>query len=136
MTKKQVRKTLLNFKFFDSNLQYTPDSLEILETLKVKLEDPEYRITNKEERLLRNFEKETIVAQKLFTVWSISTQPTSLDIKDNPKQLTTRQQIITIITSESNQDKEIVTVGELQFYTMSKKDYKIYSEIMKETLVK
>ena len=130
----RVDKILSEMKYFDANFEYTPNSLEVMQVIQKKSDDPEYKFTEEDGKIMDQFEKESYVVQRLFNVQKISEQPTTLDIQDNPEQLVTQQQIISMITSKYNGDKQTVRAGKYEFYTMLKEEFDLFNEIKDEKI--
>ena len=132
LLRKRIDKVLSEMKYFDSNFEYTPDCLEVMTIIEKKSKDSEYKFTTEDKKLMDKFEKESYVIQRLFNVTKIAEQPTTLDILINPEQDVTQQQIISIITSKYNQDKETIKVGKYEFYTMLREEFELFNEIKDE----
>ena len=128
--KSRIKDVVKRFKYFTNTLDYSDKALEVMEIIKKQSEDKS--ITKRERTILNRFGREQYVAKNLFNVMLINKQPDTLDPKENPDQLTTRQQIIYNITSPSNEDKETIDQGPYTFFTMHKEEYQLYKVIIDE----
>ena len=132
MNKRVIKTVVKRFKYFDKHLDYTKEAVPVLKLVELSIQDPDFVFTKEMEKARRRFEKEALVASRLFNVMLINIQPTTLNMLENPSQKTTKQQVLSIVSSQSNLDKELVTIGEYNYYPMTKDEYDLYNEIISE----
>lgn len=132
MTKKQIKAIFKRFRYFTPQLDYSPDGERMVQLIAYTFTETGVEATKEFDKQVRRFEKEAEIAKNLFNVALVQARPTTLDEKENPHKVTTRQQVEAVITAPSSQEKPYIPMDGINFLPMSKELYDLYLQVYKE----
>lgn len=118
MTKRQIKATIKNLRYFDSTLSMDEKAVQSITASNLKQQ--------------RRFMKELECVMKLFNMHIYVSLPESYVPTENFKQIITKQEVKKIITSEAHTAGGLIQAGGFAFTALSETEFDMYLEIYKE----